>query len=104
VALQISSSWFPAKLRRISSGGSFWQARYYDFNVWSERKRVEKLRYTSQCGETRPVGEAGRLAVEQFLGTMSLAKDSVVEIESHWTARKRERMGIYPTTRRRGSA
>jgi hypothetical protein len=23
----------------------FWQARYYDFNVWSEQKRVEKLRY-----------------------------------------------------------
>ena len=22
-----------------------WQARSYDFNVWSERKRVEKLRY-----------------------------------------------------------
>ena len=23
----------------------FWQARYYDFNVWSARKRIEKLRY-----------------------------------------------------------
>jgi putative transposase len=23
----------------------FWQARYYDFNVWSERKRIEQLRY-----------------------------------------------------------
>jgi putative transposase len=23
----------------------FWQARYYDFNVWTKRKRVEKLRY-----------------------------------------------------------
>ena len=23
----------------------FWQARFYDFNVWSERKRIEKLRY-----------------------------------------------------------
>jgi putative transposase len=23
----------------------FWQERYYDFNVWSERKFVEKLRY-----------------------------------------------------------
>jgi hypothetical protein len=22
-----------------------WQARFYDFNVWSEHKRVEKLRY-----------------------------------------------------------
>jgi putative transposase len=33
-----------------SSDGSvvphrFWQARYYDFNVWTERKRIEKLRY-----------------------------------------------------------
>ena len=24
---------------------SFWQARFHDFNVYSERKRVEKLRY-----------------------------------------------------------
>jgi putative transposase len=23
----------------------FWQARYYDFNMWSDEKRVEKLRY-----------------------------------------------------------
>lgn len=23
----------------------FWQARYYDFNVWSEEWRIEKLRY-----------------------------------------------------------
>ena len=22
----------------------FWQSRFYDFNVWSEKKRVEKLR------------------------------------------------------------
>ena len=24
---------------------AFWQARFYDFNVWSTKKRVEKLRY-----------------------------------------------------------
>jgi REP element-mobilizing transposase RayT len=23
----------------------FWQARFYDFNVWTTHKRVEKLRY-----------------------------------------------------------
>ncbi len=23
----------------------FWQTRFYDFNVWTEKKRVEKLRY-----------------------------------------------------------
>ena len=26
----------------------FWQKRYYDFNVWSEKKRVEKLNYMHQ--------------------------------------------------------
>jgi hypothetical protein len=25
--------------------GAFLAARYYDFNVWTKRKRVEKLRY-----------------------------------------------------------
>jgi hypothetical protein len=24
---------------------SFWQARFYDFNVWTTKKRVEKLKY-----------------------------------------------------------
>ncbi|HEX8816106.1 MAG TPA: transposase [Terriglobales bacterium] len=24
---------------------AFWQPRFYDFNVWSEQKRLEKLRY-----------------------------------------------------------
>ena len=23
----------------------FWQARFYDFNVWTEKKRIEKVRY-----------------------------------------------------------
>jgi putative transposase len=26
-------------------GRAFWQARSYDFNVWTTKKRVEKLRY-----------------------------------------------------------
>ena len=24
---------------------AFWQARFYDFNIWSTKKRIEKLRY-----------------------------------------------------------
>ncbi len=28
-----------------SSSEHFWQRRFYDFNVWTEKKRVEKLRY-----------------------------------------------------------
>lgn len=28
-----------------TAADSVWQKRFYDFNVWSERKRIEKLRY-----------------------------------------------------------
>ena len=31
--------------RHLGSSEPFWQTRYYDFNVRTERKRIEKLRY-----------------------------------------------------------
>src|SRR3954470_8378191 len=34
-----------ARELRLPEGSPFWEPRYYDFNVWSEAKRVEKLRY-----------------------------------------------------------
>jgi len=38
----------------VSSGPRrFWQARFYDFNVWTERKRIEKLRYIHRNPVTR---------------------------------------------------
>jgi putative transposase len=30
---------------RLRSADHFWQKRFYDFNVYSERKRIEKLKY-----------------------------------------------------------
>ncbi len=32
---------------------SFWQARFYDFNVWTKKKRIEKLRYIHRNPVTR---------------------------------------------------
>jgi putative transposase len=34
-----------ARRLALRAADPFWQARYYDFNVWSEMKFVEKLRY-----------------------------------------------------------
>jgi putative transposase len=35
--------------RRLAIGGEFsgrfWQSRFYDFNLWSQQKEVEKLKY-----------------------------------------------------------
>jgi putative transposase len=33
------------ELFRDEKERAFWQARFYDFNVWSTKKRIEKLRY-----------------------------------------------------------
>jgi putative transposase len=60
-----------------------WQKRFYDFNVWSERKRIEKLRYMHRNPVKRglvaspelwrwssfrayALGEAGRVKVNDW--------------------------------------
>jgi putative transposase len=30
---------------RTGFSGQFWQRRFYDFNLWSQRKEIEKLKY-----------------------------------------------------------
>jgi putative transposase len=91
--------------RKLRTGASpFWQARYYDFNVWSERKRIEKLRYLHENPVRRGlVDQPEDWRWSSFRHHMA-GEDSVVEIESLWTARRRERMGIYPRVMRRESA
>jgi putative transposase len=75
----------------------FRQQRYYDFNVWSERKFVEKLRYPHR----NPV--ASGLVAKPEDWTWSSFRDYAtgevgpVEIESEWTARRRERAGMLMT-------
>jgi hypothetical protein len=44
VALQVLKQQTSRKLKQRGAV-QFWQRRYYDFNVWSEEKRVEKLCY-----------------------------------------------------------
>jgi putative transposase len=103
-ALQMFKQRVSQKLRRQSST-PFWQPRYYDFNIWSEHKRVEKLRYLHR----NPVLERGLVASPEDWVWSSFrhyltGEDKVVEIESRWTVRKREQLGIYPAMRRRDSA
>jgi putative transposase len=75
----------------------FWQARYYDFNVWSERKFREKLRYLHR----NPVKRGLVAKPEDWLWSSfrhyATGETGRVEIESQWTARRRERAGIFLT-------
>ncbi|MGA8491022.1 MAG: transposase [Terriglobales bacterium] len=97
----------PSFSRSLREGGAlrshdpFWQPRYYDFNVWRESKLAEKLDYVHQ----NPVRRGLVARPEDWVWSSALhystGKECGVEIESHWTARRREQLGVYPVVRRR---
>ena len=89
-----------ARTLALRAADPFWQARYYDFNVWSEHKVVEKLRYIHRNPVTR--GLVARPEDWVWSSFLHYANGEVgrVEIESQWTARRRERAGIVPTVRK----
>ena len=68
----------------------FWEARYYDFNVWTNRKRIEKLRYIHRNPVTRGlVSNPEDWAWSSYRHYLT-GIDGTVEIESDWTARRRD--------------
>jgi putative transposase len=85
-----------ARKRNTNGEKPFWERRYYDFNVWSERKFKEKLRYIHRNPVRRGLVDSPEdwpwsSFLHYFTGV-----EGVVEIESEWTARKRERTGTVP--------
>jgi putative transposase len=77
----------------------FWQARYYDFNVWTERKRIEKLRYMHRNPATRGLTARPEDWPWSSYRHYLTGIEGAVEIESEWTAQRRERMGMRPKVR-----
>ena len=72
----------------------FWQHRYYDFNVYTEAKRVEKLRYIHRNPVTRGLVSQPDQWVWSSFRHWAKGELGTVEIESQWTARRR---GGLPT-------
>jgi putative transposase len=71
----------------------FWQARYYDFNVFTNDKRVEKLRYMHRNPVVR--GLVAKPEDRKWSSFRHYATGLIgtVEIESGWTsARRRGRL------------
>ena len=82
----------PKDLRR------FWQVRYYDFPVWSEKKRMEKLRYIHRNPVKRGLVSHPEEWKWSSFPSWATGAEGLVEIECSWTARKRERVGIAPAS------
>ena len=93
-----------ARRLALRAENSFWQARYYDFNVWSERKFVEKLRYIHRNPVKRGLIERPEDWEWTSFRHYASGETGVVEIESQWTTRIRERAGIFPTLTVRAAA
>ena len=101
---QISSS----KLRPTLSpkGGApirFWQVRYHDFNVRTSKKRIEKLRYLHRNPVRRGFVEKPEEWEWSSFLHYATGAEGIVEIESEWTGRKRERMGLRLSLKAVGS-
>lgn len=69
----------------------FWQARYYDFNVYTEHKRSEKIQYMHHNPVKRGlVSDPAQWVWSTYLH-YAYGERTTVEIESEWTAARRKR-------------
>jgi putative transposase len=89
VALQVLKQETSRKLKPRGEV-QFWQRRYYDFNVWSEEKRVEKLRYMHRNPVKRGLVAKPEDWPWSSFRHYATGEIGTVEIESEWTARQRE--------------
>lgn len=83
MALKISSS------KRLDYS-PFWQARYYDFNVFTSSKQVEKLKYIHRNPVRRGLVERPEQWRWSSYCHYLTGERGTVEIESSWTAFLRE--------------
>jgi putative transposase len=88
IALQVLKQQTSRKLKQRGEV-QFWQRRYYDFNVWSEEKRVEKLRYMHRNPVKRGLVEKPEQWQWSSFRHYANGQLGVVEIESQWTAFRR---------------
>jgi len=78
--------------RELKSPGQkqFWQRRYFDFNVHTEEKRIEKIRYIHRNPVTGGLVARPEDYRWSSFNHYATGVEGRVEIESEWTARRRE--------------
>ena len=74
----------------------FWQRRYYDFNVLSQAKQVEKLRYMHRNPVKRGLVDRPEDWAWSSFRHYLTGVEGRVEIESQWTWNRRERASSHP--------
>jgi len=87
-ALQVLKQVTSRRLKPASCK-QFWQTRYYDFNV--STKLTEKLRYIHRNPVKRGLAAQPEDYQWSSFDHYATGKIGIVEIESEWTARRREK-------------
>jgi len=84
--------------RLLNDAEHFWQKRYYDFNIRNYPQFVEKLRYIHHNPVKAGLCERPEDWEWSSFRHYATGFEGRVEIESEWTARKRERAagGLCP--------
>lgn len=84
---------------RILKGSrhQFWQRRYYDFNVVTNRKFTEKLRYIHRNPVARGLVSNPEDWPWSSFRHWATGEIGAVEIESHWTWKRREQVQTHPS-------
>jgi putative transposase len=84
---------FPLKPKSGLNGPPehFWQKRYYDFNIRNHPQFIEKLRYIHRNPVRAGLCERPEDWPWSSFCHYATGCEGKVEIESEWTARKRER-------------
>jgi len=77
--------------RLIGDAQHFWQKRYYDFNVRNYPQFVEKLKYIHRNPVKKDLCQRPEDWAWSSFRHYATGYEGRVEIESEWTARKRER-------------
>ncbi len=86
-----------SSVTKLSHERPFWLPRYYDFNVFTAHKRVEKLRYMHRNPVKRDLAQQPEGWHWSNFRHYATGQLGIVEIESFWTADRREKAALNKT-------
>ncbi|HET9086235.1 MAG TPA: transposase [Acidobacteriaceae bacterium] len=89
LALQVLKQRTSRRINRAEAR-QFWQSRYYDFNVWSGKKSMEKLRYMHRNPVARGLVSRPEDWAWSSFRHYATGERGTVEIESEWTVCRRQ--------------
>lgn len=84
--------WEQSELWPFQAEPHFWQRRFYDLNVWSQRKRVEKLDYMHQNPVRRRLVSTPELWRWSSFRAYAFGEEGLVKINYGWRPAKLRRI------------